>query len=73
MNLKWQWWVYSVGSLITVGTGISVLGEAIRLRTLEAEGWFAWGTLGLILFNTGLSLLGQAVYLKIKRSAEPKK
>ena len=66
MNLKWQWLLYSVAALITVGLGVSVIGEAIRLRTLDLEGWFLWGTLGLILFNSGLSLLGQAVYLKVQ-------
>lgn len=66
MNLKWQWLLCSVAALITVGLGVSVIGEAIRLRTLDIEGWFLWGTLGLILFNSGLSLLGQAVYLKVQ-------
>ena len=66
MNLKWQWWLCSVASLSTIGAGISIVGEAIRIRTLEMDGWFVWGTLGLVVLNTGLCLLGQAIYLKVK-------
>lgn len=66
MNLKWQWWLFSVAALSTVGAGVSILGEAIRIRTLNLDGWFTWGTLGLVVLNTGLCLLGQAIYLKVK-------
>ncbi|MGC6479873.1 MAG: hypothetical protein ACON42_05800 [Flavobacteriaceae bacterium] len=66
MNLKVQWWIFSVTSLLLVGAGISILGEAIRLRTLGESGWFSWGTAGLVVLNSGLSLLGHAVFLKVK-------
>ena len=63
-----KWLIYSVVALITVGMGISLLGEAI-IAKIEQRSWFLLGTLALLVINTGLSLLGRAVIERIKASS----
>lgn len=62
MNIKWL--IFSVSSLLLVGLGLSLLGEAIILKYKEDGRWFWMGTVALVIFNTGLSFLGRAVIEK---------
>jgi hypothetical protein len=65
MNLKTKWMLFAVTGLLLVGTGLSVIGEAILLKGAD-EPFFWMGTAGLVLFNAGLSFFGQAVVFRSK-------
>jgi len=61
-----RWWVYSICGLVLIGTGLSVLGEAIIAKN-NGEAWFLVGTLALILVNSGICLVAGAVILRLKK------
>ena len=61
-----SWWFYSVGGLILIGAGLSVLGEAIIAKS-RGEAWFLVGTFALILVNSGICLVAGAVILRLKK------
>ncbi len=58
---KWKW-LAPLG-LTLIGTGISITGEAIILKSQSTTMWIwiALGTLGLIILNAGISVFGEAV------------
>ena len=58
--------IYSVVSLLVIGLGPSLLGEAIISKWNNSSNWVWLGTLALVVCNTGFSLLGRAVIEKIK-------
>lgn len=58
--------IYSVVSLLVIGLGLSILGEAIISKLENSSNWFCLGTLALIICNTGFALLGRAVIEKIR-------
>jgi hypothetical protein len=58
--------IYSVVSLLVIGLGLSLLGEAIISKWNNSTNWVWLGTLALVVCNTGFSLLGRAVIEKIK-------
>jgi hypothetical protein len=58
--------IYSVVSLLVIGLGLSLLGEAIINKLENSSNWFCLGTLALIVCNTGFALLGRAVIEKIR-------
>jgi len=62
-----RWWLYSVGGLVLVGAGLSVLGEAIIAKS-RGEAWFLVGTFALILVNSGICLVAGAVILRLKKN-----
>ena len=64
---SFRWWLYSVGGLVLVGAGLSVLGEAIISKS-RGEAWFLVGTFALILVNSGICLLAGAVILRLKKN-----
>ena len=66
MDKKKKWFLYSVGSLLTFGLGLSLLGEAIIMKYKNSENWVLLGTLSLVVTNSGLCLFGQAVIEKTK-------
>jgi uncharacterized protein YqgC (DUF456 family) len=66
MSQKTKWLLYSIGGLLLLGLGLSLLGEAIIQKGQQTAVWVHWGTLALILTNTGVCLVGQAVIEKIK-------
>ena len=43
-QMKKQWWLYSVGGLLLLGFGLSLLGEAILYKFKNDFNWFYWGT-----------------------------
>jgi hypothetical protein len=57
---------YSVASLVVIGLGLSLLGEAIITKWNNTSDWFWLGCLALVICNTGFSLLGRAVIEKIR-------
>lgn len=69
MNLKQKWWLLSILGLLLVGAGLSIFGEALRLKMIpEANftSWFWIGTLSLILINSGLSIFGRAIVYRVQ-------
>ncbi len=50
-----RWLAFSIGGLILIGAGISVVGEAISLR-IAGQSWFWIGAGGLVLLNSGISM-----------------
>ena len=61
-----RWWLYSVGGLLLIGAGISILGEAIIAKS-RGEAWFLVGTLAIILVNTGICLVAGAVIVRLTK------
>ena len=61
-----RWWLCSVGGLLLVGAGLSVLGEAIIAKS-SGKAWFLVGTLALILVNSGICFIAEAVILRLKK------
>ena len=59
-------WMYSVGGLLLVGAGLSVLGEAIIAKS-SGKAWFLVGTFALILVNSGICLIAEAVIVRLKK------
>lgn len=64
--MKIKWLFYSISSLLLLGIGLSILGEAVILKYTHNDDWFIWGALALIITNSGLCLFGQAVIEKVK-------
>lgn len=67
-NLKKKWLIFAVGSLLMLGSGLSLFGEALLRKWDNAPflEWFLWGTFALLVFNAGVSLFGQAVIYRMK-------
>ncbi|MFP4509312.1 MAG: hypothetical protein ACLFNQ_04205 [Spirochaetaceae bacterium] len=63
-----KWLLFSIGGLILIGAGVSVVGEAIILKQgAESVGdWFWMGTLGLVILNSGVSVFGQGVVTRAR-------
>ena len=61
-----RWWLYSVGRLLLIGAGLSILGEAIIAKS-RGEAWFLVGTLAIILVNTGICLVAGAVIVRLTK------
>ena len=58
--------IYSVVSLLVIGLGLSLLGEAIISKWNNSSHWVWLGTVACVFCNTGFSLLGRAVIEKIR-------
>lgn len=58
--------IYSVISLLVIGLGLSLLGEAVISKWNNSSNWVWLGTVALVVCNTGFSLLGRAVIEKIR-------
>jgi uncharacterized membrane protein HdeD (DUF308 family) len=61
-----RWWLYSVGGLLLIGAGLSILGEAIIAKS-RGEAWFLVGTLAITLVNTGICLVAGAVIVRLTK------
>lgn len=57
--------MFSIGGLILIGLGVSIVGEAIILKAAQ-QPWFLPGTLGLVVLNSGVSCVGQGVIHRVK-------
>jgi hypothetical protein len=62
-NLKKKWLRYGAISMLLIGFGVSLIGEAIILKSNGANvmQWVALGTVALIVFNAGICVFGEAV------------
>ncbi|MBK8034888.1 MAG: hypothetical protein J0M07_31440 [Anaerolineae bacterium] len=58
-----EWSENAPRGLLLIGAGISVIGQAIVLKSRRKSTvvWFLFGLVGLILFNAGVSVFGEAV------------
>ncbi|NBB87335.1 MAG: hypothetical protein GVY12_14095 [Bacteroidetes bacterium] len=58
---RWRW--LAPAGLLTIGAGLSVVGQATLFKTQQAptRRWVLWGTAGLALTNAGLSMLGDSI------------
>ena len=63
--MKIKWIGVSIISLLLIGMGLSILGEAIILKNND-KSYFTMGTLALIIINSGLCILGEAIILRIQ-------
>ena len=63
--MKVKWIGISTISLLLIGMGLSILGEAIILKNND-KSYFAMGTLALVIINSGLCILGEAIILKVQ-------
>ena len=61
-----RWWLYSIGGLLLIGAGLSVLGEAILAKG-SGKAWFLVGALAITLVNTGICLVVGAVIFRLKK------
>lgn len=65
-RLKKKWLIFAISGLLLNGFGISLLGEAIILKSnAESKVWILVGTLALVCINAGISLVGTAVKYRI--------
>ena len=69
--MKSKWLIFSIGGLILIGFGLSLLGEAIILK-YENKPFFWLGTLALIVINSGLCFFGNAIRYRIKMDSSRK-
>lgn len=58
-----EWNDLAPRGLLLIGFGLSLLGEAISLKSKRKSfwAWFPLGTLSLILFNAGVAVFGEAI------------
>tara|TARA_B100000674_G_scaffold106150_1_gene77929 strand:- start:858 stop:1076 length:219 start_codon:yes stop_codon:yes gene_type:complete len=63
--MKVKWIGISTISLLLIGMGLSILGEAIILKNND-KSYFVMGTLALVIINSGLCILGEAIILKVQ-------
>jgi len=68
--MKQKWLLFSIGGLLLVGFGLSLLGEAIQFKMSQDSLWISIGTLALVVTNTGICLVAEATILKIKRELQ---
>jgi len=71
--MKRKWLLFSVGGLLTIGFGLSLLGEAIQYKIQQDIAWLWMGTLALVVFNSGICLVAEATLLKMKRQKRQEK
>ena len=60
MSTRMKWLLFSIGGLILIGAGVSVVGEAVIAKASDRS-WFVLGTVGLVVLNSGVSVFGQGV------------
>ena len=64
---KRKWFRLGTLSMVIIGLGVSLIGEAIILKANQAS-WLEWaglGTFALVVFNAGLCVLGESVACKV--------
>ena len=68
MNYKKRWFRYGTISMLLIGFGVSLIGEAIILKSNGSSiaEWVALGTVALIVFNAGICVFGEAVVCRVR-------
>ncbi|GAB4546012.1 MAG: hypothetical protein OHK0023_05150 [Anaerolineae bacterium] len=67
-----SWETLAPLGLVLIGFGLSLTGEAMRMRT-QKKGflrWFLVGTIGLSVLNAGISVFGDAVKRRALREVD---
>ena len=64
MSKNTKWFFYSVFGLLLIGSGLSILGEAIIKKYENHPDWFYWGTVALVVFNSGICIVIKASSIK---------
>ncbi|GCD77464.1 hypothetical protein JCM31826_09460 [Thermaurantimonas aggregans] len=65
-KLRKKWFVHAVVGLLLNGFGLSLLGEAIIMKSQNQSNlWILVGTLALIFINAGISTIGTAVKYRV--------
>jgi hypothetical protein len=65
--LRTKWLTLAPTGLVLLGSGVSLIGEALHLKIAQAGfwEWFGWGTLALVVFNAGVVVFGEAVKCRV--------
>ncbi len=68
LSTRTKWLLLAPLSLLLIGFGLSVFGEAAYAKHSGApmQTWVLWGTYSLVLVNGGLSLFGEAIRLRVR-------
>ena len=66
VSKKNKWLILSIGGLLLIGFGLSLLGESIIKKYENHPNWFYWGTLALVVFNSGICIVIKASSIKSK-------
>lgn len=68
INYKRRWFRYGALSMLLIGFGVSLIGEAIILKSNGGNimQWVALGTIALIVFNAGICVFGEAVVCRVQ-------
>lgn len=69
MSRTAKWLLFSIGGLVLVGAGVSIVGEAIIIKAADGA-WFWPGTAGLVVLNAGVSCFGQGVIERVRALGE---
>ncbi len=65
-KLKKKWLTFAISGLMLNGFGLSLLGEAILVKSAgESIWWIPLGTLALIFINSGISLVGTSIKYRV--------
>tara|TARA_B100000941_G_scaffold211314_1_gene154863 strand:+ start:52 stop:249 length:198 start_codon:yes stop_codon:yes gene_type:complete len=64
MSKYTKWFFFSVFGLLLLGSGLSILGEAIIKKYENHPDWFYWGTAALVVFNSGICIVIKASSIK---------
>jgi hypothetical protein len=60
MEHKQKWQLFGSLGVLTIGFGLSLIGEA-TIRKGKSEPWVLIGSLGLAIVNAGVSVFGDAI------------
>lgn len=62
-QLRKRWFRLGTTSVLLIGFGVSLVGEAIIMKSNEVNWleWAAMGTFALVVLNAGLCVLGESV------------
>lgn len=65
---KRRWFRLGTISMLLIGFGVSLIGEAIILKSNGGSlvEWVALGTFSLIVFNAGICVFGESVMCKMR-------
>ncbi len=65
---KKRWFRLGAISMLLIGFGVSLIGEAIIMKSNGAPvmNWVALGTFSLIVFNAGICIFGESVLCKVR-------
>jgi hypothetical protein len=58
-----EWNELAPRGLLLIGFGLSLLGEAISLKSRQksAWSWVSLGTISLVILNAGIAIFGEAI------------